>query len=337
MKIENIKVKDIINFRYQAGTHPGAERTVEVEEIRLKPNKSHSMIFGTDLDKKEPRQFIFSMMKNIRFIPKALTKKVSDVKVDATNLKKAIKNTQISIVGFIISNGVIHLLVNNQSFVIPKSHYNYQLILDILSKPDYTKHADELVKLADVSTTIQEELKTVEVKDGEVYYGGKPLHNVVTSKILQLVKERKPFQPMVAFLQNLMGNPSERSINELYNFLERNGLYLLPDGCFLGFKAVTKDYKDYHTKTFNNKPGMTNSMPRENVDDDCNAACSKGFHVGTHKYAEGFGDLDGGHVLLVKVNPKDCVSVPLDANCEKLRVCSYTVIGDFNNDMQNAV
>ena len=39
-------------------------------------------------------------------------------------------------------------------------------------------------------------------------------------------------------------------------------------------------------------------------------------------------DFARGKVVIVKVNPKDVVSVPHDCNCQKLRTCAYTVVAE---------
>ena len=123
-------------------------------------------------------------------------------------------------------------------------------------------------------------------------------------------------EPMIKFLDNLMENPSKKSVDELYSFLEYGNLPITPDGCFLAYKGVTTDFKDCHTRSFDNSVGAINEMPRNQVNDDPNAACSVGFHVGTFNYARGFGQ----ETTIVKVDPADAVSVPHDHSCEKLRV-----------------
>jgi hypothetical protein len=160
---------------------------------------------------------------------------------------------------------------------------------------------------------------------GEVLHNGKPVHNVIATRIGEFVRQGLPFAPLARFLENLMLNPSERSIEQLYTFLEHGGFPITPDGCFLGYKGVTSDFKDKHTQQFNNSVGAKQTMPREQVDSDPNASCSVGFHIGTYDFASGFVG-DGGQVVMVKVNPRDAVSVPHDASCQKLRVCEYEVV-----------
>jgi hypothetical protein len=51
--------------------------------------------------------------------------------------------------------------------------------------------------------------------------------------------------------------------------------------------------------------------------------CHTGLHAGTWDYATTF---SGDTLLLVKVNPRDVVSVPTDCNWQKIRTCRYTVV-----------
>jgi hypothetical protein len=156
---------------------------------------------------------------------------------------------------------------------------------------------------------------------GEVTYDGELVHNTVAKRITEFFREELPFMPLVRFLENLMANPSRRAVDELYNFLENEGMPITEDGCFVGYKGVQDNFLDVHSGTFDNSPGEVISMPRREVDDDARKSCSYGFHVGSQRYAKNWGE----KVVLVKVNPADAVSVPYDS-AEKLRVCKYEVI-----------
>lgn len=68
--------------------------------------------------------------------------------------------------------------------------------------------------------------------------------------------------------------------------------------------------------------GAVVEMPRDKVDSNGYTECSVGLHVGTYGYASSFvGDM----MALVKVNPRDVVSVP-EYDYSKLRACRYTVV-----------
>lgn len=144
---------------------------------------------------------------------------------------------------------------------------------------------------------------------------------------------------MLLFLDNLMSNPSFRAVNETYTFLENQGLPITEDGCFLGYKAVRNNYTDLRTGTFNNNVGQTVKMNRNQVNENYHEDCSYGLHVGSLGYVESFGGFyrgqtpssGGNRLLIVKVNPKDVVSVPEYAGHTKMRVCEYVVVDEIKN------
>jgi hypothetical protein len=163
-------------------------------------------------------------------------------------------------------------------------------------------------------------------------------------------------------MENLMENPSYRAVNETYEFLEKNNLPITPDGCFLAYKRVNDNFMDVHSGSVLNKPAyaMTDedratlpvtggkrkevvtalvdgvtvvSMPRNQVNDDKNQTCSEGLHFCSQEYLGHFG---GSRVLILKINPRDVVSVPIDYNRSKGRCCAYQVIGELGVDPDEA-
>jgi hypothetical protein len=156
---------------------------------------------------------------------------------------------------------------------------------------------------------------------------------------------------MLKFLENLYKNPSYRAITELYTFLANKALPITDDGCFLGYKSVIvyhgsdivgldgNQIKDgdlvdkYTGKSYRNNVGDNPQMLRFKVDDNCERHCSQGLHVGAIPYVKSY---TGDKIMLVKVNPANVVSVPTDANCQKVRVCSYEVIGEYESDLNDS-
>ena len=51
-------------------------------------------------------------------------------------------------------------------------------------------------------------------------------------------------------------------------------------------------------------------------------------------YVASYGSLENGdRIVIVKINPRDVVSVPSDCNCEKLRTCQYEVVGEYQGEL----
>lgn len=165
----------------------------------------------------------------------------------------------------------------------------------------------------------------VQVFDNQITFNNKPVHNVVTQRILEFAQENFPFDYLCKFLDKLMENPSERSREQVYSFMERHKHPITEDGDVLFFKVVTTDLKDCHTKTIDNSLGKIVKIDRKLVDDNPDSACATGLHCASWEYCESFGG-DNTTVIVVKVNPKDIVSVPADSNVSKLRVCEYEVV-----------
>jgi hypothetical protein len=140
---------------------------------------------------------------------------------------------------------------------------------------------------------------------------------------------------MVNFMHNLMKNPSKRSVDELYGFLEKNNLPLTPDGHFLAYKKVRRDFKDIHSGTMDNSPGTIVEMERNQVDDNKDQTCSTGLHFCGLSYLDHFGGSDS-RVVIVKIDPADVVSIPSDYNGAKGRACRYEVIGEMGVKAEDA-
>lgn len=243
-------------------------------------------------------------------------------------------------IGFIYAGNTLTVTVCGVPFVVGPEHQNREEILELLGMLDTEDIAEDEAEqklLALVQNTVQRSLQEattafgmedVSIDHGVVVVCGEELHNSLTDKILEFQSAGLPFGGLVKFMINLSQNPSKASQNQLFDFLEQAGFPITPDGHFLGYKGVRKDFYDSHSGTFLNSPGKTIEMPRENVCADRTQGCAPGLHVGTLDYAKGFSSI----TILVKVNPKDAVSVPDDHNHAKLRVCRYEVLRVYEGD-----
>ena len=234
-------------------------------------------------------------------------------------------------VPFMWVDGNLTLVLNNRTYQVLPDHINYKMIIEAL--PSAT--ADELLEIVDVEkavATFSDGL--VEIKNGQVLYESEVVHGSISKRILEFMSKGLPFYPLVNFLHNLMENPSMQSQKELYDFLEHEHLPITEDGHFLAYKAVRNDFKDKYRGTFDNSVGKICKMQRAKVDDDRARGCSDGLHAGALNYVAGYGSLENGdRIVIVKINPKDVVSVPSDCNCEKLRTCQYEVVGEYQGEL----
>lgn len=234
-------------------------------------------------------------------------------------------------VPFMFVDGNLTLVLNNQSYQVLPDHINYRLILEKLP----TATTEELLEVVDVQKAVASFSDgLVEIKNGQVFYEGEEVHGSISKRILEFMSKGLPFQPLVNFLNNIMENPSMQSQKELYDFLEHEHLPITEDGFFLAYKAVRSDFKDKYKGVFDNSVGNVCTMTRSKVDDDRGRGCSNGLHAGALNYVAGYGSLESGdRIVIVKINPKDVVSVPSDCNYEKLRTCRYEVVGEYAGEL----
>lgn len=244
-------------------------------------------------------------------------------------------NTQ-NIPYVIKTNGSVTLYLNNECLTVATDHPNYNKIIDAIKSNDFS-NIENLVNVAKAVT--QYTSGRVKIVNGEIFYGDFAVHNTLTDRIIKMMGEGFKFDHMIKFLENLMQNSSKRAVDETYWFLENYGLPITDDGCFLAYKAVRNNYTDIYSGKFNNSVGSVVTMARNQVDDNYGVDCSHGLHVGALDYVVGYGHfakgqpvVEGGNrLLLVKVNPKDVVSVPKYEGHTKMRVCEYTVVSEIKD------
>ena len=190
---------------------------------------------------------------------------------------------------------------------------------------------DDVIDLCDLATQINHITQgKITIKEGVLYYGDRQLHNSLVDRILRMKAEGFDIAPMVSFLDNLMDNPSARSVQDLYRFMKHNSLPITNDGYFLAYKRVKADYTDVHSGTFSNRPGSTCEMPRNEVQDNPDVTCSAGLHFCSMSYLSKFW---GDRVVILKINPADVVSIPTDYNNAKGRCSKYYVLGEHTDGL----
>jgi hypothetical protein len=194
---------------------------------------------------------------------------------------------------------------------------------------------DAAMRLADTPTGLRMASDgDFTIADGQVFYNGKTQHPVLARRVLEFYDAGLEFEFLKNFIRNCELNEDPYSVEQLYSFLENQHMPITPDGCFIGYKGVKAN--GYSVKSghltllsgeavngyINNAVGQVVRCPRSEVDSDPSNSCSQGLHVGSREYATGWGE----RVVMVKVNPKDCVSVPHN-EAAKLRTCGYEVVG----------
>ncbi len=115
--------------------------------------------------------------------------------------------------------------------------------------------------------------------------------------------------------------------------MENNSLPITPDGYFLAYKKVHEDFTDIHTGKISNAVGAHPKMRRNQVDDNRGNTRSEGYHFCSLAYLPNFGSSNNSEsedkVMILKINPRDVVSIPSDYNNAKGRCCEYEVVSEY--------
>jgi hypothetical protein len=119
--------------------------------------------------------------------------------------------------------------------------------------------------------------------------------------------------------------------DELLKFLEHADLPFTDDGSILGYKILGQadgEYMtDHHSGRVRQRLGSLVYMPESKVDQS-RALCSTGLHIAARPYLRGFWN-SNSRLCLVKIQPKDVVSVPLNEHT-KMRVSAYHIVKVFS-------
>lgn len=222
-----------------------------------------------------------------------------------------------------------------QTKIVQSSHPNWRQVERLYKQGQYAA----LIPLLDVTQAINTKFEgKFTVKDGSVYYRGEVVHGYLFDRIIFFMREGLPFKRLLAFAENLYANPSNRARNELFKFLEHKNMPITDDGCFLAYKGVQDDYYSITSGSSKvlkgtvkggkilNAVGEKIEVDRGDVNDNASVGCASGLHAGSWDYANGF--KGNGRMMIVKINPKDVVSVPNDCNCQKLRTAAYEVVAE---------
>ena len=231
------------------------------------------------------------------------------------------------------SQGNWTVVTDNKSYQFGPSHPEYMSLVECVRSGDAT----QMVELIDTGSKIENWSNgSFRFQDGVLYYVDEQVHSAITNRIVEMIKQNFDVDPILNFLKRLYQNPSYRAIHELYEFLSHKFLPITPEGYFLAYKAVKRDFTDKYSGKMNNSVGEMVSMPRFRVDDNCDIGCSQGLHVGAIDYVKSYGSA-GDKVVICKIDPADVVSVPLDSDHQKLRCCKYEVVGEYDGELLPAV
>jgi hypothetical protein len=230
----------------------------------------------------------------------------------------------------IFRNDEIIVAVKGVPYTIDQDHPNYNVIVSMLETgcdDDAMLEVLSVQKRATQMFSALSEEEIEETSEGFTYLGNKLPLDITDYLVAAL--ERGSVDPIVNFVRRLYNNPNHDTRTRLFSFMERNKMPIDNDGRFLAFKVVCSDYKDKHTRTIDNTPGVT--VPRMSwaeVDTDPTHTCSRGYHACSIDYISSFSS-NGDRIVSVAIAPEDVGSIPDDYDGAKLRCRQYEVLADI--------
>lgn len=234
------------------------------------------------------------------------------------------------ITGVVVTTKMISLVLDGRPCSIHSDHINFEKITKKLTSGKTYKPSD-IERLMQIAAEVEANLETVfgtsltiDRKRDQIFWKETRLPPVLEKKLLQTLYENHSISGFSKFVDNLMQNPIESAIKELYLFLEKASLPITHDGHFLAYKVVRENFMDKHTGKIDNSVGKIVEMKREDCDIRREKECSYGLHFASHSYLHVMGS---GKTIILKINPRDVVAIPKDYYNAKGRACRYEVVG----------
>ena len=224
--------------------------------------------------------------------------------------------------------------IGGDSYEVKVNHPEYTKIKAQLESVEAIDAETEKALLVLINGEVIEKVKEwsdgkLEIKNGVVRWEGTALQGRLANVLIATAQsgDTEALGRFGLFIDKVNQAISYKVTNRLFDFLDANDLRIDNEGDIIGFKVVRANYTDKHSGKFDNSVGQVVSMPRNHVDDRDEVTCSNGLHFCSYGYVKSFSS-NGDRLVLVKVDPRDFVSVPTDYQNQKCRVCRYKVIED---------
>lgn len=175
--------------------------------------------------------------------------------------------------------------------------------------------------------------KNVVVEKDTVKIDGVTVCNTATPlmEFIKILQEKGVIDSEISrikpFLENMFENPFIDAVQEIYDYCKAMDFEITDDGCFLAYKNVRSDLGSiFDNGATKHKIGEYTEVKM--YDTERTNTCSKGLHFCSKSYLQHY---VGEVTIIVKINPKDVVSIPVDYNFAKGRCRKYLVVGILND------
>ena len=234
---------------------------------------------------------------------------------------------------YTITNNTVTVVIDGKSHSVDKSAPNYQSLRAAV----LDDNLEEAKKHLTVGDFLAKWAKgRFACAGGKISFDGEQLPEKLNERIVGVASAGGDPSSIMRFWERLQKNPSWRSVNQLYPFLQHTGIPITEEGKLLAYKSVREDGKDHYSGKIDNTVGAIIREPRNKISDEPNDGCSFGLHVGALEYVQSFG-AESRKIIICEVDPEHVVCVPKDSSYQKMRVCEYKVLGYYGHDLPNHI
>lgn len=233
---------------------------------------------------------------------------------------------------FIITADGISGMAMGKPFAAVKTHPNYDAIIRAVKD----KLWDTVHDLVNISRAIEKQVIRTSKMDvrvkvcpeaGVILFDGLEIRNSLVDRIIKMLADGFDVTPMTEFLTNCM-ELNKQVADRIFDWIEAGCMPITEDGCFLAYKRVNFDYTSFYDGKTMNPVGGHVILPRAMCDDNQHNTCSAGLHFCSQGYLPSYHG-GGGRILVLKVNPRDVVAIPVEYGTAKGRACRYEVISEL--------
>jgi len=151
-------------------------------------------------------------------------------------------------------------------------------------------------------------------------------------KFIKLLKKKGVIDTRIdeikPFLKKMFENKYIDAVTEIYDFCTQMDFEITKDGNFLAYKNVNDDLSSkWDNGETKHKIGEYTEVSEFCT--DRNQTCAQGLHFCSKGYLSSYG---GAKTIVVEIDPRDVVSVPIDYNNMKGRCRRYKTIGILGKD-----
>lgn len=239
----------------------------------------------------------------------------------------------------------VELVSGNRAWTVREGDRHYDRIRTAIkdaavcegvARDSYFKEAERLASAAGARAAAVESLAEEGIElydDGSASFRGMDMAFDL-GKWLEAAADLGQIEAVVEFIHALYANPSDDARKRLFGFLDDNDMPIIPGGRFIGYKVVTADFRDNHTGTVDNRPGIAQPprlLPHE-CDTNSAEKCSKGYHICSKRYIPDYWRMisnANAKIISAAVSPTDVIAIPDDYNSSKLRCTYYSPLTDI--------